>query len=190
MKNRLRYYDKNRAIQWLKNARSWGVSIDRLKEVAITCKNWTDFGNQLDIEIEQVKKLEEEKPSLATEESVNPDVLKKACRQLASIPSPFGDSLSKEDLEHVVEVFYKYASEKVSDYDEKPYVVLVAIRYLTSALDFPPISLDEFRVRLDTLIELACPNIYDSEDTLPYINYLKDRVNNPDIYDDADDEVI
>lgn len=55
LKNRLNYYDPNLTIDWLKAARSWGATIDELKEIACTTKNWTTFSSDIDNIIEKYK---------------------------------------------------------------------------------------------------------------------------------------
>lgn len=41
------YFDEPRALQWLKNARSWGVEIDDMRAMAKQVSNWTQFRTQL-----------------------------------------------------------------------------------------------------------------------------------------------
>lgn len=43
LRNRLSYFDKNRALGYLKEAYNAGINVDRLQDLAIGCRNWTDF---------------------------------------------------------------------------------------------------------------------------------------------------
>jgi hypothetical protein len=43
LRNRLNYFDAPKAMEWLKSARSWEISLDELREMARRVKNWTQF---------------------------------------------------------------------------------------------------------------------------------------------------
>lgn len=45
LRNRLSFLDERKVIMWLKQAYAAGHSIEELKELAITVKNWTQFRN-------------------------------------------------------------------------------------------------------------------------------------------------
>ena len=51
------YFDEPKALQYLKNARSWEVPLDRLTEIALAVKNWSQF---LDALGEEIRLREEE----------------------------------------------------------------------------------------------------------------------------------
>lgn len=56
LRNRLQgYFDNAKAIRWLRAARSWGVTIDELREMAISVKNWSQFSTAIDELIESKK---------------------------------------------------------------------------------------------------------------------------------------
>lgn len=52
LKNRLSYFDRPKAIQMLKDVRSQGVSIEKLMDIAKTCRNWTEFRAEIYDEVE------------------------------------------------------------------------------------------------------------------------------------------
>lgn len=43
LRNRLNYFDKNKALGYLKEAYNTEISLDKLQDLATTCRNWTDF---------------------------------------------------------------------------------------------------------------------------------------------------
>jgi hypothetical protein len=43
LRNRLSYFENGQGLQYLKNARSWGVSLDTLRSIAYETKSWTSF---------------------------------------------------------------------------------------------------------------------------------------------------
>jgi hypothetical protein len=43
LRNRLSYYDPGQSLQYLKNARSWGVSLETLRAIARDVSSWTAF---------------------------------------------------------------------------------------------------------------------------------------------------
>ncbi len=57
LRKRLSYFDEGRALQWLKAARSWGVSLDELREIALEVRSWTQFGNAIDDVISRQRKI-------------------------------------------------------------------------------------------------------------------------------------
>jgi len=61
LNNRLKdhYFDKNRAIEWLRAAHSWGVEIIELKEIAFRARNWSNFSDLIDEAIDRMKRMEE-----------------------------------------------------------------------------------------------------------------------------------
>ncbi len=42
------YFDDGRALQYLRNARDQDVSIDELREIAMSARNWTQFSRGID----------------------------------------------------------------------------------------------------------------------------------------------
>jgi hypothetical protein len=48
IRKRLSYCNPQLTMDWLEVARSWGASIDELKKIACTTKNWTTFSNDID----------------------------------------------------------------------------------------------------------------------------------------------
>jgi hypothetical protein len=48
LRNRCGYFNPGQAMQWLRAARSWGVPMSRLEQMARTVNNWTHFGHSLD----------------------------------------------------------------------------------------------------------------------------------------------
>jgi len=61
IRNRLHYYDPQKTLDWLKSARSWGVTIDELKRIASTTRNWTSFSDDIDEIIERYKDADKER---------------------------------------------------------------------------------------------------------------------------------
>jgi hypothetical protein len=60
IRNRLNYYDPRLTLEWLEAARSWGASIDELKRIASTTRNWTSFSSDIDEIIEKYKNADKE----------------------------------------------------------------------------------------------------------------------------------
>jgi len=60
VRNRCSYFKNQLALDWLKAARSWGVEIDELREIASRCTSWTDFSDKIDEAIEYQKELEKD----------------------------------------------------------------------------------------------------------------------------------
>lgn len=60
LRNRISYHDPQKTLLWLEAARSWGATIDELKVIACTTKNWTTFSRDIDSIIERYKALESE----------------------------------------------------------------------------------------------------------------------------------
>ena len=62
LRNRiLGYFDDSKALQYLKNARSWDVEIEELSEIARMVKNWTGFTAAIAESIQEKKReLDEE----------------------------------------------------------------------------------------------------------------------------------
>lgn len=56
------YFDPGRALQYLKNARSWGVSVNELREIATTIRNWSQFTAGIADAITQHKDSEGDAP--------------------------------------------------------------------------------------------------------------------------------
>jgi HNH endonuclease len=68
LKNRLGYFDAPRAIQWLKAARSWDVSLGELREMALQVRTWTAFGDAIGELIARQRQLYgEDEPGPAAE---------------------------------------------------------------------------------------------------------------------------
>ena len=57
-RNRCEYFNNYQALDWLKAARSWDVEMDRLREIACNCRNWTNFKNEIIDAIEYQKELQ------------------------------------------------------------------------------------------------------------------------------------
>lgn len=49
------YFDDSKALQYLKNARSWEVPIDELSAIARSVKNWSQFTSSIGEAIQQMK---------------------------------------------------------------------------------------------------------------------------------------
>ncbi len=47
LRNRLNYFDNAQCLQFLKNARSWGVSLDELRSIAYEASSWTNFKTRI-----------------------------------------------------------------------------------------------------------------------------------------------
>lgn len=63
LRNRINYHDPKLTIQWLEAAKSWGASIQELKDIALSVRNWTKFSDAITDIIERYKALDElEKP--------------------------------------------------------------------------------------------------------------------------------
>jgi len=58
IRNRLNYYDPRLTLEWLEAARSWGATIEELKRIASSTKNWTTFSTDIDDLIDKYKKNE------------------------------------------------------------------------------------------------------------------------------------
>jgi hypothetical protein len=58
-RNRTNYFDDGRAIQLLKAARSWGVGIEELRDVALSCTSWTNFRETIEGLIEERSETEQ-----------------------------------------------------------------------------------------------------------------------------------
>lgn len=58
IRNRLNYYDPRLTLEWLEAARSWGATIEELKRIASTTKNWNTFSTDIDDLIEKYKRNE------------------------------------------------------------------------------------------------------------------------------------
>jgi hypothetical protein len=63
IKNRLRCYDPQLTLDWLKAARSWGASIDELKYIARTTVDWRSFSEDIDNLIEQYGPIDNDNSS-------------------------------------------------------------------------------------------------------------------------------
>lgn len=59
LRKRLYYHHPHHTIKWLEAAMSWGATVDELKEIALTTKNWTAFSQDIDDIIKRCKKNEE-----------------------------------------------------------------------------------------------------------------------------------
>lgn len=58
LKNKcVRYFDKVQALKGLKVARSWGISIDELRDIALQTQNWNHFVQLISDAIDQRKRL-------------------------------------------------------------------------------------------------------------------------------------
>lgn len=60
LRNRLNYYDPKKTIDWLEAARSWGATIEELKQIACSTKNWTTFSIDIDDIITKYKSMDSE----------------------------------------------------------------------------------------------------------------------------------
>lgn len=52
LRKRLSYFDDHKGLQFLKNARSWGVSLETLRSIASDTRSWTSFQGDIDEAIE------------------------------------------------------------------------------------------------------------------------------------------
>jgi hypothetical protein len=59
-KNCSNYFDNSEALELLKIARSWDVSLTELRQIAIRCTNWTRFRNELYEAIDYQKEVQED----------------------------------------------------------------------------------------------------------------------------------
>jgi hypothetical protein len=60
LRNRLSYFDNGQALQYLKNARSWGVSLDTLRSIAYKTRSWTSFKGDVGEAIEETEAWQQE----------------------------------------------------------------------------------------------------------------------------------
>lgn len=58
VRNRFDYYDPKLTIKWLEAARSWGASIEELKSIACSTRNWKTFSQDIDELILNYKKTD------------------------------------------------------------------------------------------------------------------------------------
>lgn len=52
-RNRTGYFNDGWAIQLLKAARSWGIGIEELRDVALSCSSWTNFRETIETMIDE-----------------------------------------------------------------------------------------------------------------------------------------
>jgi hypothetical protein len=57
-RNRCGYFVNHDAMNWLKAARSWDIPMERLREIACTCRSWTNFWTTISGEIDAREKIE------------------------------------------------------------------------------------------------------------------------------------
>jgi hypothetical protein len=75
-RNRCAYFKNREAMDLLKAAYSWDISLEWLREVARTCRSWTHFTATICDAIDEAKKLEEARQKEETtdlEEPQRPD---------------------------------------------------------------------------------------------------------------------
>lgn len=60
LRNRLNYFNHGQALQYLKNARAWGVSMDTLKSIAYNTRSWTSFKYDVRKAIEETTAWQDE----------------------------------------------------------------------------------------------------------------------------------
>jgi hypothetical protein len=60
IRNRLNYYNPQLTMDWLEAARSWGATIEELKKIACTTKNWTTFSDDIDEIIKTYKSRQQD----------------------------------------------------------------------------------------------------------------------------------
>jgi len=53
----VRYFDKVQALKGLKVARSWGISLDELRDIALQTQNWNHFVQLISNAIDERKRL-------------------------------------------------------------------------------------------------------------------------------------
>jgi hypothetical protein len=58
-RNRSGYFDNAKALEWLKAARSWGVPIEELRQIACNATSWTKFINAVNAAIENQERIQE-----------------------------------------------------------------------------------------------------------------------------------
>jgi hypothetical protein len=54
------YYDDAKALQYLKNARSWGIPLEELADIARSVRNWSGFTNAIGEAIQHAQEQEGE----------------------------------------------------------------------------------------------------------------------------------
>jgi hypothetical protein len=64
LRNRLSYFDNAQALQYLKNARSWGVDLDTIKSIAYQTRSWTSFKCDIGEAIEETEAWQNEQESI------------------------------------------------------------------------------------------------------------------------------
>ncbi len=57
-RNRCGYFNDHQAMDWLKAARSWDISLEWLRDVARRCRSWTNFWTTISDAIDEAEKLE------------------------------------------------------------------------------------------------------------------------------------
>jgi hypothetical protein len=73
LRNRLdSYFNHVRALEYLRVARSWDVSIDELRQIAVSVSSWTQFQNRLCDAIDG-KKAETEQDDAITDDESEPE---------------------------------------------------------------------------------------------------------------------
>jgi hypothetical protein len=60
LRKRLSYFDDPQGLQFLKNARSWGVSLEELRSIAYGTRSWTSFRCDIEDAIEKTDAWQEE----------------------------------------------------------------------------------------------------------------------------------
>jgi hypothetical protein len=70
LRNRLTYYfNHGKALEYLRAARSWDVSLDELRQIAVTVSSWTQFQHRLSDAIGRKKAEAEREAATASDES-------------------------------------------------------------------------------------------------------------------------
>jgi len=60
-RNRCEYFNNQEALNWLKAARDWDVEMGELRQIACSCRSWTNFRDSIIDAIENKKELEAQK---------------------------------------------------------------------------------------------------------------------------------
>lgn len=70
IRKRFNYHNPQLTMDWLKAARSWGATIEELKKIACTTKNWTTFSDDID---EIIKTYKSQKLDYQEMDDINSD---------------------------------------------------------------------------------------------------------------------
>ena len=69
LRNRLTYINHGKVLEYLRVARSWDVSLDELRQIAVSVSSWTQFQNRLCDAIDRKKAEVEQEDAIADDES-------------------------------------------------------------------------------------------------------------------------